>query len=232
MNNKYLLTFLLLAIASLSYVIVKEDYINRVKTKYNIFQPQIPEIKDKVKLNQIQIYNDIKEIKKPEIIFFGDSNIERFRWNDFFSKTIFNRGISGSGSFYLSSINNKLDVNLNTVIVISLGINDIYYGIKNDKISQNIFDFIKNTYPDNRLILNSILYVSDKRKEHKKINKLVSELNQIIKTEASKYPNIIFLDLNQKLSKFNLLDNLYTYDGVHLNPLGYKIWLQELKKYL
>ena len=231
MRINYLFKILFaLTIFSLIYILIKEDYFERIKVKYNIFLPYVPVIKNQAMINKIGIYNNLKEKKIPSIIFLGDSNIERFNWNEFFKETVFNRGISGSGSYYLLSVKDKLKLTSNTKIIISLGINDIYYGIEENRITNNIFDFVNSLSIDNQIIINSVLYVSDKRKEYEKINSMVENLNNLIKLEVSKYTNVSFLDINEKLSNLNSLDNQYTYDGVHLNALGYKIWLNELNK--
>lgn len=62
-------------------------------------------------------------------------------------------------------------------------------------------------------------------------NTQVDRLNQKLKDYASKN-NLIFVDLNSLMKRGRYLRNELTYDGVHLNAAGYKIWGREVKEVL
>lgn len=59
----------------------------------------------------------------------------------------------------------------------------------------------------------------------------VDRLNNMLKEYALK-KNIEYIDLNSLMSRGNYLRSELTYDGVHLNAAGYKIWGREVEESL
>jgi lysophospholipase L1-like esterase len=62
-------------------------------------------------------------------------------------------------------------------------------------------------------------------------NNIVNSVNSQIQKLSAKY-NVVYIDINKifrdKYGKLNL--KYASYDGLHLNDFGYKIWIQLLKK--
>ena len=107
------------------------------------------------------------------------------------------------------------------------GINDIAKGYKVEEIFKNYTTIIEKLKSKNIIpIVQSTLFTTN-RKETTKVKKLNNLLMQYC--EKNK---IDFINLNDKLSKNGTLIKDYTIDGVHLKPKGYKIWRNELEKYL
>lgn len=214
------------------FLIKEGNFFERIKIKYNIFQKEIPSsfqdrIEEKLKLYEKKTSSGIN----PEILLIGNSNTRRFNWNEYLNYKVFNRSIDGIGSFQLERILKGIE-NLNPkYIFLLLGINDIYYGIENKKIINNIENFISSLKLESEqiLFLQSSFFVSKKRPEADKVNKNVLELNQMLDNLSNKFSNVIYLDINSHLSYNNYLSDKYTYDGVHLNMKGYMIWLNKIK---
>ena len=59
----------------------------------------------------------------------------------------------------------------------------------------------------------------------------VLKLNDSLKKFAKEY-NYKYIDLYSELSKDNQLKSQLTIDGIHLKGEGYKIWKDNIKKYV
>ena len=163
--------------------------------------------------------------KKYKVVMLGDSITERTAWNELLGiPDIANRGMDSDTTegFYkrLPDIY-KIEPEL---CFIMGGINDIHQGIPIDKILANmeaiINELIKN---DIKPIMQSTLYVSIDMLNWEKTNKAVDSLNTGLKNIYIER-NILFIDINKKLSVDGALRKEYSCDGIHLSGLGYKEW--------
>lgn len=158
----------------------------------------------------------------------GDSITFGINWNELFNMNIINRGIgSDTTEGFLSRMENIYAINPKKVFIMG-GINDIFKGIEVNQIFSNYIKIIealknKNIVP----YIQSTLY----NNRDINLNVKVTELNNLLKEYAIKN-NITYIDLNEKLSKNDLLIADYTYDSVHLNSNGYKIWKKEIEQYI
>ncbi len=77
--------------------------------------------------------------------------------------------------------------------------------------------------------IQSTLYVGEN--QPKRLNKSVELLNQKLQ-KYSINNNLTFIDLNKLLSPNKVLEKKFSLDEVHLNGDGYRLWSEEIKKYL
>lgn len=165
---------------------------------------------------------------KADIVMLGDSITFGINWNELFNMNIINRGISSDTTEgFLSRIENIYSTNPKKVFIMG-GINDLARGVKVNQIFSNYIKIVealksKNIVP----YIQSTLY----NNSDINLNVKVTELNNLLKEYAIKN-NITYIDLNEKLSKNDLLIADYTYDSVHLNSNGYKIWKKEIEQYI
>ncbi|MFE0343291.1 GDSL-type esterase/lipase family protein [Priestia megaterium] len=178
-----------------------------------------------------------KQLNIPEssIVFLGDSLTQRSSWNEIFnSNKIINRGIESDTT---EGVLHRLDGITNAKpdkIFLMIGVNDLRTGHKVDSIVKNyseILNIIHKKTPGTEVYIQSVLPVNNKIVGNVVENADVLKLNDSLKKFAKEY-NYKYIDLYSKLSKDNQLKSQLTIDGIHLKGEGYKIWKDNIKKYV
>ncbi|MCH7973603.1 MAG: GDSL family lipase [Bacteroidetes bacterium] len=214
MIKKILITLLLILIFT-SFARTQTDSIKKDTSIY---------LKNPRYLEQTKLY-DIYKMKRAKIVMLGNSITHGANWNELINrKDVVERGISGDlTSGFLHRL--KYVYNLKPKICFIMGgINDIIYGKQVDEVFQNLIKIADSLKSHKiKIVLQSTLFIKNGSSFLDTINVRVKSLNIQLKKYAS-INNIIFLDLNKKLSVDNHLKEEHTIDGVHLSALGYKIW--------
>lgn len=172
-----------------------------------------------------------------KIVFLGNSITEGGNWKQLLKdSTVINRGISGDNTFgVLARINDIVKLKPAAVFVL-IGTNDLSKKIPNEVILENIFTIIskvKAGSPKTAIFIQSILPVNETvEKFPKQFNNAVHihTINEQLERYASRL-RYTYVDLYGKfLDSQGKLDVKYTYDGLHLNAVGYQQWLEILKE--
>lgn len=162
---------------------------------------------------------------KINIVMLGNSITYGVDWNELLTRTdIANRGIRSDVTE--GFINRLEDIySLKPIFCFIMGgINDFRKGLATDDIFKNYTIIIKNLKERNIIpVIQSTIYLSNKRRNWKSTNHKVDELNSLLKDYAKK-EGIIFIDVNNELSEEEYLNSVFTYDGVHLLGNGYAKW--------
>ncbi|MEJ5351189.1 MAG: GDSL-type esterase/lipase family protein [Melioribacteraceae bacterium] len=185
---------------------------------------------------------DIYKTKQADIVMLGNSITAGANWSELLGRSnVVTRAIPGDilPGFYarLSYV-----FRLKPKIVFILGgLNDIYNWTPVEEIYNNYLKIITELQSKGIIpVIQSITYAA---KDYAKNfggtpeinagrNREVDKLNKLLYDYARKN-NIDYIDINSKLStsdKFLRPD--VTWDGVHLNAEGYKIWAEEVEKIL
>jgi lysophospholipase L1-like esterase len=203
-------------------------------TNQNLYDT-LPNLVDHYKKRMAEFQKD--PVVTGKVIFLGNSITEGGKWQELFNdKSIVNRGIGGDVTF---GIINRLDdivIRKPSKLFILIGINDISKDFPDVVIVNNykkIIQEIKLRSPETKIFVQTLLPLNpsyprfpqhyDKGDHVISVNKLISQL--AIDENVSLinlYP--LFLD-NQ-----GRMDAKYTYDGLHLNTEGYKLWASFLKE--
>lgn len=172
-----------------------------------------------------------------KIVFLGNSITEMGDWNKLTGdSTIINRGIGGDITF---GILQRLDEVLNrkpSKIFLLIGVNDIGKDIPPTVIADNIKKILHRIQvesPSTKIVLQNILPVNptiNKFPQHYDKQSKIIETNNLL-IQVARETNVPLVDLNKLFrdTKGNLQEK-YTYDGLHINVDGYKIWIDHLKK--
>jgi lysophospholipase L1-like esterase len=182
----------------------------------------------KVKADQHRSYNT-----HADIVMFGDSMMELADWNEILGiSPVANRGISGD---ITEGMLKRIDTVLNLkpkICFFSGSMNDNTHRVSFSKTLSNIRQ-IAGRLKENgvTVIFHSVLYTGDLFFDHERANIFVPMINAEIK-KLCDGKDIIYLDMNELLCPGGILKREYTYDGLHLNPDGYKIWGGEVNKIL
>lgn len=176
---------------------------------------------------------ELYKTEQRDVVMLGNSLTHWVDWNELLGRTnIANRGIASDVTEgylhrmqYVTSLRPK-------ICFIEGGINDIYAGVPPDAIYANYVKIIGEIQKHNIIpVIQSTIFVSPKWRNAIEKNLQVKELNTRLQTFATS-AGILFLDLNAVLSANGQLRDDFTYDGVHLNAAGYRLWGNEVERVL
>jgi len=165
------------------------------------------------------------------VIMFGDSHTANGKWSVLLSRfDVLRVGYGGFTSDQLKGILIKKVLNHEAKICfIQCGGNDInskcFSRIDIKKNFVEIIDSLKshNITP----VVQSLFY----RYNNSEYNMVVDSLNNLLYHLAA-IKNVNYLDINKNISDNKELRKELTTDNIHLNKEGYRIWSDEVKKYL
>ncbi|MBK5278879.1 MAG: sialate O-acetylesterase [Bacteroidia bacterium] len=172
-----------------------------------------------------------------KIMFLGNSITEGADFQKLLKdSTVINRGISGDITF---GILNRVDDVIKrkpAKLFVMIGINDLFKEIPDEVVLQNVITFVrivKSGSPKTELILQSILPVNKSFKNFPKNydkEDHITTINAQLK-KLSKHFGYTYIDLyNQFTNTNDQLEEKYSYDGLHLNAVGYTFWVEILKR--
>ncbi|MDB5127960.1 GDSL-type esterase/lipase family protein [Mucilaginibacter sp.] len=188
------------------------------------------------------IFNS-EPVIKGKIIFLGNSITQFGDWKKLLNdSSVINRGIAADNTQGVLARLNDVIIRQPAKLFIEVGINDIAQNIPPQIIIKNILLIIERVHtqsPETEIYVDSILPTNDNAKndypdvfnKNDQINAIDDQLERNAK--GSRYT---YIDLKSKLKDKNgKLDAKYAMpDGLHLNKLGYNVWVDFLKtkKYL
>lgn len=181
---------------------------------------------------QLEFY-DIYKTKSADIVMLGNSITHGVDWSELLGrKNIVNRGISSDivEGFY-NRLNYVYELNPKICFILG-GINDIYNWIPVADIFESYKKVIMKLKEHNITpVIQSTIYAGKGWPQSADRNNEVEKLNKLLREYASKN-GMEFIDLNSFLSKDKYLIDKYTWDGLHLNAEGYKLWGNEINQAL
>lgn len=166
------------------------------------------------------------------IAFLGDSLTYAGNWEQFFPTfQIANHGISGQKS---SQIISRLDQVITwkpDKLFVMMGINDLGEGLPIKKIISNYSSLIKKIKDKSKVVLfvQSILPVNFRLFSNQHFsNDDIVLVNKLLE-ELCASESVTYIDLYSSFVTYgNELITEFTYDGLHLNDAGYRIWKNRL----
>ncbi|MCK9640636.1 MAG: GDSL-type esterase/lipase family protein [Prolixibacteraceae bacterium] len=177
---------------------------------------------------------------KNEIIFLGNSITDGSEWCELLGNPrAKNRGISGDTSegvlFRLYQVTRVQPAK----VFLLIGINDLAKNISPDTVYVNICKIvstIRTKSPKTKVYVQSILPVNNTFKtfaNHTSRTPQVKDLNERLRTICPRL-GATYVDLFSELKNPNddLLNPMYTNDGLHLLGEGYKAWMRVIQPYL
>jgi lysophospholipase L1-like esterase len=216
-KRNYLIIILL---SLLSFMFVKDNYYNRIKTKLFNYNNSINSNIIDNSFDLLYANNQFNH----DIVMLGNSITKGVDWNELLGLNISNQGVSGdTTAMILERLRLVIQENPSHVFIMS-GINDIYSEINNTEIVSNMTQIISLLKSNNiKPYIQSVLKVNYPQEEVLKKNIIIDQLNDQL-YELTIDEKIEFIDLNKLLSDVNGLKKEFTKDGVHLNSSGYFEW--------
>lgn len=176
------------------------------------------------------------------IVFIGDSITSKLDLRTVVDTFTVNYSISSDSTVgALWRIPQYQNLNSAGAIVLAIGVNDLTY-INDDNLISNygeILDLLPHSVP---VIISGILPLNEdivKQSNltyvtgYKATNARIKVVNNRIRDLCKRYTDVSFIDATETLidEKGNLRKE-NTLDGIHLNPLGYKVWAAFLRSQL
>ncbi|MGA9378113.1 MAG: GDSL-type esterase/lipase family protein [Phormidium sp.] len=169
-----------------------------------------------------------------DIIFLGDSLIERCEWSEILENpNIKNRGIAGDNLYGMLKRLDQVTFIRPKKIFLMIGINDV---ISNQKLEDIVRKYrltlanIKQSTPRTEVYIQSVL-PANSRFRTPVDNNLIFRLNQELQVLAREF-NYQYIDLYSFFTIDNELAYRYSNDGLHLNGEGYAVWKDIIKNYV
>ncbi|MFB2936420.1 GDSL-type esterase/lipase family protein [Aerosakkonemataceae cyanobacterium BLCC-F154] len=169
-----------------------------------------------------------------DIIFLGDSIIERCEWSEILENpNVKNRGIAGDNLYGMLKRLDQVTATRPRKIFLMIGINDV---ISNQKLEDIVRKYrmvlanIKRSSPETEVYIQSVLPANSRFKTPVN-NNLVFQLNQELEILAREF-NYQYIDLYYFFTIDNELAYRYTNDGLHLNGEGYAVWKEIIRNYV
>ena len=194
------------------------------------------------KNNYVKLFHqfNLSPLKKGDIVFLGNSiTAEGKNWNARLNNSkVRNRGIGGDTTDgVLARLGEIIDSEPSAVFLL-IGINDLYNNSIQEPsvnyIANNIIEIakkIKTKSNDSKVFIQTLLPISIKKstKDYELYNHSIGTINEIIvENQQKKLYSIIDLYALFVNSEGQLREDL-TYDGLHLNEEGYKVWSNFIK---
>ncbi len=185
------------------------------------------------------------DLKKENIVFFGDSITDYYDLEKFYDDyPVINSGTAGyQTKDLLDKIDEQVIIYNPTRVFILIGTNDIAFTDLSDKeIADNIIEIankIKDKRKFTKIYIEAIYPVSKEDNEivqeqmvGNRDNERIKNINKMVKEMCIK-EKFTFVDTYKLLINDNdNIDEKYTADGLHLSDEGYKLVTKELKKYI
>ena len=184
-------------------------------------------------------FMDEPAITSKDIVMLGNSLTEGGGdWGKRLGKdNVINRGISGDEVMGVYDRLHQILPGKPAKIFLLIGVNDVSHDVSTDSIVYRIDQTlarIQKESPETKVYLQSLLPINESFNRYKRLtNKTyqIPEINARLETLA-KEKKITFINLYPLFTEkgTNVLKKELTYDGLHLNDEGYKVWVDAIKK--
>lgn len=184
----------------------------------------------------------IYKIRQADIVMLGNSLTAGANWGELLGRpNVVGRGIPGDIiQGYNARVNDILKLKPKIVFVLG-GLNDIYGWTPVEEIFSDYIKLIEVLKSNGIItVIQSTTYAGrdwgkgwgGTPENNAGRNKEVDKLNNLLSDYAKKN-NIDYIDLNSKTStKDRFLRPELTWDGIHFNAEGYRIWAREVERIL
>lgn len=181
--------------------------------------------------------NTLKKLHiNADVAFYGNSITYNSCFDETFacdSLVIINLGYPGDD---IKGMINRIDMLVYChprKIFLMAGIN----GLKEQSLYEfdtsfnKLVDSICSKMPSSKLYLQSILPTNPNKCKDVAPNDKIIEANTCIQNIARRY-NLTYIDLHKLYLADGILSESFTVDGVHLKPYAYRLWADEINKYI
>lgn len=226
-SSKYLIAYLIVLHLALGLVLMKSDFLQRVRSYLGELPPELS-----THYHSMLAYHSLMDNQAPEgaILFIGDSITQSLAVTNIAPKSI-NYGIGSDTTLgVLQRLGVYKSLGRAEVIVLAVGLNDLKRRDP-DAIVRNYAQILKRLPQDAGVIISAIHPVDEAKRGPQQSNRRIRQVNQGLERLASSDPRWVYTDAGRRLgdSRGNLKPAYHVGDGVHLSAAGYAIWTEALK---
>lgn len=177
--------------------------------------------------------NSLRQMNaKADIVFFGDSLTYYGDFSSVFpDKVVCNLGLRGDTIQGLVDRVEQVVLLAPHCVYLMVGINDVAktpISLFREKY-RTLLKHIIESNPQAMIIVQGIIPVNNIDYQISCDNDQITEFNDIISDLAACF-GVSYFNMFQVFIKKGVLPKPLTRDGIHLNPLGYELWYQLLRK--
>jgi lysophospholipase L1-like esterase len=235
MNMKKHWLFVLIALS----VVLNIIFITRFVIRNYPKQKQVSQTGGTFKDFCRDVYNNCPN-DSGEIIFLGNSLTYSFNVSEFFPDLMVkNRGIRGDMTTDILDRLGEITESKPAKIFLLIGTNDILRNVPTVKIIENIKQIIKNINresPATKIYLQSLLPITHHASasflgDENLANHSITEINSALRTYCEEN-SLPFIDLNSTFRDKDQLNEIYSWDGLHINGQGYRLWYELIRPFV
>ncbi len=213
------------------FIIINTNFIEKVINKVSTNKSSMEETFSPFYIRTLNQHLAM-DAQHPEGInlFIGDSFIQGLSTAAISNPSV-NYGISADTTYGLiSRLKQYKSIEKSDNIIISIGINDILSGEKDQKILNNYREILEELSEHKSVFINSIFPVAIKTDPNGSLNSRIGLLNNKIELMTKEYININYINIKDHITYLN--ENFYAEDGLHLSRDGYNEWIKTLKEHI
>lgn len=166
-----------------------------------------------------------------DVVFVGNSLTSNFLLAETFGTGVKNRGIGSNKMIDIVNRVGRIAAYKPAKIFLEGGVNDINERYSAIGVCQNMrqaVELIRRTSPHTRVYIQSTLPTC---RESLPLMRGIDSINWHLKNYCDTAA-ITYIDVHSKLRNGAGLDSTLTWDGIHLNAKGYRIWEQTVRPYI
>lgn len=218
----------IIGLLTLLTIVIRQGGISNILFKLN-HQHALAKMEDR---NSLFINSPVS---KKSIIFLGDSITEYGEWAELIpNHTVLNRGIAGDGIVGVQNRLEEIKRHHPQKIFLMIGVNDLCYHSSDEVVPmyKDLLQVISSELTNTQLIVQSILPVNNNIYKNGTDNNQIDQVNTRISAYCADI-QIPFIDLSEAFKNpNNNLKKAFTSDGIHINGIAYKEWVNALKPWL
>ena len=190
---------------------------------------------------RMAVFSRQEPITSKDIVMLGNSLTENGGdWNKLLETShVRNRGISGDVAMGIYKRLGPILAGNPRAIFLLVGTNDVSHNLTPQQVFERcvaVIEKIRHDAPEVRLYVQSLLPFNDLYGRWKTLEGKLDDIpaiNQLLSSYCEAH-DITFINLFPKFVRHgtNELRKELTSDGLHLTPIGYKVWAFELRKYI
>lgn len=169
------------------------------------------------------------------VVMIGDSLTDGAEWREMFpGLAVINRGVDGDTTAGVLKRMESITSSRARKAFIMIGINDFKQGRSVDAVLQDYRSIVSKLGESGmKVYVESTLACNEAKAEWIGCAGMQAKIRQLNRGLASlASANVTFIDINTELAGANGLKPDLTYDGVHLNGEGYRLWRDRISKFV
>lgn len=177
-------------------------------------------------------------VTRRNVVMLGNSLTERGCWSEYFQRrAVLNRGIGGDCVAGMAARLDAIVAGEPRAIFLMAGVNDLIFSTVSPEVLliqyERLLEAIRRTSPRTKVFVQSLLPLDESQNEQyfKDKNARIEAFNALLHEAASRR-GLQYIDIWSRMARDGKMPAERTVDGIHLNAVGYAVWVEALRPYL